>query len=275
MANLAFFYRRTQLSGRIRRQVAEVIGAKVNPQGDVSQDICIGVKMSPGLIQHDKLIPRSAMGDYYLDFIDHHTCLPWLAHWPDIKVIVCSRSGEAYLRSRIANPLTFIPQHHCNVERERRPARPVKVVSYIGLMTGLPDWYDTVNTAVQNMGLEMRYLTDFQDRQDVVNAYRQTDIQFQWCYGMPHKLEQTKNPMRVLNGLSFGIPMVSNAAPAYVAECAGYFESAATIGDALDAIRQLQTDEARYASYAERGPAFAEPYHLDQIAAQFRRLGDA
>lgn len=272
---LSFFYRRTQLSGRIRRQVADLIGARCNPSSGVEHDICIGVKMSPGLIQHDKLIGREQMGDYYLDFIDHHTCLDWLAHWPETKVIVCSKSGETWLRARLRNPMTFIPQHHCNVEEQLRPERPIKTVAYIGLMTGLPPWYDEVNEAIHKMGMEMRYFTDFQTREDVVNAYLQTDIQFQWCEGMPDKLEHLKNPMRVINGLSFGIPMVSNKLPPYLAECDGKFVGAERIGEAMDAIRLLQTDDAWYGQFRQEGPEFVKPYHISVIAEAFRRLADA
>jgi hypothetical protein len=141
-------------------------------------------------------------------------------------------------------------------------------------MSGPPDWYDHVNAAVRKMGLEMRYFTDFQDRQDVVDAYLQTDIQFQWCYGMPEKLEYTKNPMRVINGLSFGIPMVSSPAPAYVAECAGSFVQAESIDLAMEAIDQLRRLEDCYGWCGQYGPALAEPYHLTHVAESFRRLSD-
>jgi hypothetical protein len=271
---ISFFYRRTNLSGRVRVQLADRIHARCNPTEDVQDDLCIGVKLLPGSIRRDKLPTGAVLGDYYLDFIDHHTSLAWLARWPDIKVIVCSKSGQAWLNTHVRNPLTFIPQHHCNVARELRPDRPVKTVAYIGLMTGLPPWYDTVNDAVAKMGLTMRYFTDFQTREDVVNAYRQTDIQFQWVEGMPEKLAHTKNPMRVINGLSFGIPMVSNRLPAYIAECSGMHVSTETIPDAMTAIHDLATIPDLYGWYATHGPDFAEAYHLDTVAEMFRGLAD-
>jgi len=271
---LSFFYRRTQLSGRVRRQVADRLGARSNPSGDVSQDICIGVKMSPGLIRHDKLIAREAMGDYYLDFIDHHTCYDWLSHWPDVKVIVASRSSEAWLSARLRNPLTFIPQHHCNVEGVRRPDRPVRVVGYVGMMSEIPPWFDLVTDTVTAMGLEMRWFTDFQDRQDVVRAYDQIDIQFAWREGMPEKLLWTKNPLKVLNAGAFAIPTVAKEEPGYDYECPGAYAPCRTLGEAFEQIAALR-DPSHYAALAERAWAVSQPYHLDTIADAFRRLADA
>lgn len=275
---LTFFYRRTQLSGRIRRQVADVIGARCNPQGaDVSQDVCIGVKMSPSLIRHDKLIRRDQMGDYYLDFIDHHTCLDWLGHWPETKVIVCSRSGEAWLREQIGSPLTFIPQHHCNVERQLRPLdRPVKVVGYVGVKPVDTDsWPGRIDAAVRKMGLEMRWFTDYEDRADVVAAYQQIDIQFGWREGMVEKLLHLKNPMKVISAGSYGIPTVAKREPAYELETKDEYLGCESIDEAADAIFQLANDPLLYRQYAEMLPPWAEPYHLTHVAEQFRRLGDA
>lgn len=266
---LAFFYRRTQLSGRIRRQMEGRLDARFNPRGDMSQDICIGVKMSPGLLRHDKLIEK--MGDYYLDFIDHHTCLDWLIHWPQTKVIVASRSGETWLREYTRCPLTFIPQHHCNVERQTRPDRPVRVVGYVGMMQWRPAWYDRLQTAVQEMGLEMRWYTDFQDRMDVVRAYQEIDIQFAWRDGMPEKLLYLKNPMRILNAASFGIPTVAKREPSFEAECAGHYHACETFEEALEQIRGL-TEGWKNAAQLR---ALAEPYHIEHVVKAFRRLADA
>jgi len=271
---ISFFYRRHQLSGEIRRQVADVIGARVNPSSDTEQDICIGVKMSPYLVYHDKLIDPSRMGDFYLDFIDHHTSIDWLARWPEIKLIVCSRSGERYLREHLKNPLRFIPQHHCNVERHRRPHRPMKTVVFVGVLTERPPWYDWVNRAMANMGLTMRWVTDFRTRKDVVDAYLDADLQFYWREGMPEKLRHLKNPMRIISAASFGIPTVVNQEPCYAAECDSHYLGFEKIGDALDAVRELQHDPSKYAALAEPGPIWTEPYHLDHVAEAFRRLAD-
>jgi hypothetical protein len=258
--------------------VADVIGARCNPPGHtVRDDVVIGVKMSPNLIRHDKLIPRAQMGDYYLDFIDHHTCLDWLSHWPETKVIVCSRSGEQWLKERIGSPLFFIPQHHCNVERERRPLdRPVRVVGYVGVKPadGVT-WPDQIETAVRKMGLEMRWFTDYQDRADVVDAYRQIDIQLGWREGMVEKLLHLKNPMKVISAASYGIPTVAKREPAYELEVKDQYLGCDTIAEAADSIFQLAFDRLLYLDYANTLPTFAEPYHLTRIAEQFRRLGDA
>lgn len=270
---LAFFYRRKQLSGEIRRQVAEVLGAKVNPLNGVEQDICIGVKMSPYLVRKDKRIPGWA--DFYLDFIDHSTVLRWLERWPSVKLIMASRCGEAYVHQRLRNPTWFIPQHHCNIEGWHRPVdRPVRVVGFVGALPVIPWWKDVIERGVTRMGLEMRWVTQYEDRQDVVAAYKDIDIQFVWREGMTDWLLHTKNPLKIINAAAFGIPTVANTEPAYEMECQGRYYACSTIEDALGQLAELRS-AAGTSVYTDGSLIqMAEPYHIDRIASAFRRLAD-
>src|SRR5574343_904430 len=107
---LAFFYRRRQLSGIIRAQMAGPLGAALNPRSLEPGTVCIGVKMLPGAIARDKLILPEQMGDYYLDLIDLATNFGYLSRHPETKVIVCSRSGLQWMQARLPNPLYCPPQ---------------------------------------------------------------------------------------------------------------------------------------------------------------------
>ena len=270
---LSFFYRRNQLSAEIRgKQVAEFVGGKQNPVDGYQHDVCILIKMLPGRLAFERGIHDC--GPMYLDLVDHSTCLNWLARNPALPVIVSSRSGMAYLSETLAmpNPLTFIPQHHCNVERVRRPHRPVRVVGYVGVDHAVTAHREKVTAAVEKMGLEMRWCTEFYTREDVVKAYQQIDIQFTWREGMPEKLLHLKNPLKIVNAASFGIPTVANSEPSFLAECRGRFVPALTIDDAIEQIDLLRGDANYYESFAEVGLALAEPYHLERVADLYRGL---
>lgn len=267
---LSFFYRRGQLSGEIRRQMARRIGAKVNPFDDTSEDICIGIKMSPYAVGRDKHVFK--WHRFYLDLIDHSTVLKWLKKRPWVDLIVASRSAEFYVPQLLPNPITFIPQHHCNFERTVKKIREPRVVAYVGTTPPLADWVDTVASAISKMNLELRVYGNCARRGHVVNAYLETDIQFTWRNDVTERLLYTKNPLKILNAASFGIPTVANIEPAFEYECRDHYFGVRALSEALDAIRELQTNPACYERFAAVGPTLAEPYHVDHIGAAFQRL---
>ena len=276
MKNISFFYRRGALSSEIRgSQIGWFLGAKHNPRRGYQDDVCILVKMLPKRLGSDRGIydlPEST----YLDIIDYTGMLRWLRGKKGYRLIAASKSAETYLRNLCPNSVTFIPQHHCNTERLVRSTRIVKTVAYVGLMgAGPPPWYDRVNHDVRAMGMHMKYFTNFKTREDVVRAYEQTDIQFTWYDNtMSSVLRQMKTSLKIVNAASFGIPTVSSSEPAYVAECGGKFLDCHSLDYAMEALRQLQSDDHLYDNFVKELPAFAESYHIEHIAALYRRLSD-
>jgi hypothetical protein len=271
---LSFFYRNGPLSSEIRgRQIGSFLGAKLNPTEGFEDDVCILVKELPkNLLTNRGLALNRAKT--YIDILDYSGGVQWLTGRPDVKVIVASASARQFLEDRFPNPLTLIPQHHCNVKRQLRPQRPIRTVAYVGLMATAPWWFGHVNAAVAKMGLEMRYFTTFKTRQDVVDAYLQTDIQFTWYdKTMPDRWRQMKNALKVVNAASFGIPTVASCEPAYVAECLGRFVFCDSLELAMDSVSALK-GPALYDAFTDGLPAFAEPYHIENIAKRYRELDD-
>lgn len=270
----SFFWRRGQLSAEIRgRQVAEALGGKQNPTSGYHDDICILVKMLPGQLLRDRGL--ADLGPTYLDMVDNHTCLRWLTRHPEIRVIVASKSAHTLLaETHPAHQVVFIPQHHCNIERLRRPPGPLRTVGYIGTWHAMELYRERIACSLYKMGLGWRWCTDYQTRHDVVAFYQQVDLQLTWREGMPFVLEQVKNPMKIINAASFGIPTVTQPEVSFVAECAGRFLPASTMDEALEQIDLLRTDPLYYATFADLGPALAEPYHLDHVIPLYRRLAD-
>src|SRR5512139_3024520 len=103
------FFRRHGGSGEIRAtQMAEWLGARVNPRKGYEDDICIYVKMQP---------PENYPRKSYLDIVDGEERVSWLLKHPDIGVIASSLSGHDYLCRKLQRAgIVYIPQHHCNYE---------------------------------------------------------------------------------------------------------------------------------------------------------------
>ena len=277
--DLSFFYRRGSFSSEIRgRQIGTHLQAKLNPTEGFEDDVCILVKQLPKTLLRNRGLSLNRENTY-VDILDYSGGVQWLTGRPDVKVIVASKSAQQFLSDRFKNPLTFIPQHHCNFQRLLKPLRPVKTVAYIGLATTPPAWAETVNQAVAKMGLEMRYFTDFKTRQDVVAAYLQTDIQFTWYDDtMPDHWRRMKNALKVVNAASFGIPTVASLEPAYEAECHGWYRPVSTLADAMDLIWDLRLSmdspalALKSSFWVNQLSFIAEPYHIDHIVKQYQEL---
>jgi len=280
--DLSLFFRRGSFSSEIRgRQIGTALGAKLNPAEGFDDDVCILVKVLPKTLSRSRSVTINP-DHLYLDILDYSGGVQWLTGRTWVKVIAASRSSEQFLRTKFPrNTIVCIPQHHCNVQRLLRPNRPIKTVAYIGLALTPPAWAETVSQAVAKMGLEMRYFTDFKTRQDVVDAYLQTDIQFTWYDDtMPDHWRRMKNALKVVNAASFGIPTVASLEPAYEAECHGWYRPVSTLADAMDLIWDLRLSmdspalALKSSFWVNQLPFIAEAYHIENIAPLYRKLAE-
>jgi hypothetical protein len=269
---LSFFFFRNHLSAQIRGvQIARALGARENPTDDYHDDVCILVKVIPRFLQKGR--GPMPFGPTYLDYLDYSKADHWLSQQPAQRVIAASVASYDSLADRFPhNPLTLIPQHHCNVERWVRPDRPITTVGYVGVDHAVAPTREAVTRQITNLGLRMLWCTDFRRREDVIAAYQQIDIQWAWREAMPAALAVLKNPLKIINGASFGIPTVAKMEVSFEAECAGRYLPTHTVEDGIEMVRQLQTDARLYRHLATDGLAMAEPYHLDVIADRYRRL---
>ena len=76
-----------------------------------------------------------------------------------------------------------------------------------------------------------------------------------------------KNPMKVYNAASFGIPTVGYPEVGY-REWDGYYTAVQTVDEMVDAVRALQVDGWN----ADRLIGRAEEYHIERIAPLYRGL---
>jgi len=239
---ISFFANRNG-SGEIRgRQIAEHLGARLNPPDGYEGDVCVWVKRQP---------PDDHPGRTYLDVLDGEERIPWLKHHPEVGVIASSLSGRRYLEKALGRPVVYIPQHHCNFERAVKiMQRPYKL-GLVGGKASVPpaDW-----------GVE--WFGHLRTRVDVVAAYQMIDVQVIWRCGT----KPLKNALKILNAASFGIPTVAYPEPGFE-EVDGYYYPATTREGVFDALAQIEAEHS-----AARLIARAEPYHISRIARLYGQL---
>lgn len=257
-------------SGEIRgRQVAAAVGGEVDITDVQADDVCIFVKCFPS----DAVLKH--VGKVYIDVVDSCACIPWLRDHPSVGAIALSNLGGQYLSEVLDREVPVIPEHHCNFERVQKQPREPQVVGYIGEMTMFHLNIAQVECMVETLGMKFVYLNKFKTRKDVCDFYQKIDIQLTFRvdrddYGRTSGI--LKNPLKLANAGSFGIPTVGYPEATYIDEFRSWFIPAKSIDEVAYWLDRLKHEPALYADAAGAAYIRADDYHIDKIAPLYRQL---
>lgn len=266
-------------AGNVRgKQIANVLNAKHNPTEGFEDDICIYVKVLP---------PENHPRKTYLDVDDSTQAVEWLKTHTDTGIIVNSSLGKDYLKKLLSrNDIMIIPHAHCNYENWIRPDRPVKVVGTIGSKTSLMLDIDDLKKRLADIGLEFAYDRDYwakygdqenmsedERRKLICNFYKGIDIQIIW---RPDKTfgEATrplKNPNKLVNAASFGIPTVALREKGFDEWRKNYVE-VNSIENLIIACDLLRKNYEIYSDISKRALDHVREYHIDKIKELYLNL---
>jgi len=241
-------------------QIAEYLGAKYNPESGYENDVLIYVK--PGAKPNEKFIKQS-----YIDMIDNNGYIQWLRECPELSGIVASQFSYLRLRKcRLPNKIIFIPQQHCNFENFVRNRKEITTVGITGTPNGFRYPIEEVSKKLEEMGLKLLTNFDFKTREDVVNFYKNIDIQIVW----DTKYRLFKNPLKIINAASFDIPTVGYPHRGY-REVEGHYVRALTIDQLFEGVEKLK-DQSAYETATKGLLQMAEKYHISKIAEMYKKL---
>jgi hypothetical protein len=241
-------------------QIAKYLGAKYNPKSGYENDLLIYVKPGRNL----KEIRKGA----YIDVIDSPGLIMPLRRNPGLNIIVCSTTTRDYFKRKgHKNKIFFIPQHHCNFENIKRTKRKVTRVGVLGSAVSFSYPHDEFRKQMKAMGLQFLTNFSFRNRQEIVDFYKKIDIQVSWST----REENFKNPLRLVNAASFGIPTVTYPQIAF-RDFKGNYLSAKTIKTMIKKIEKLKDDQDYYRWWSKKVTKAAEPYHISKIAKLYRKL---
>src|SRR3989304_3265599 len=245
-------------------QMAEWLGAKLNPTDGYADDVCIYVK--PHVKSKDDFdfeFPKRA----WLDIIAGWALLPAKRKHPEIGIIACSHLDGETLRSILPNRVVVIPQHHCNFERVHRTRKGVSVVGVIGTRGAFKYLPAGLEPALAERGLVLEKFSKFFTRQDVIDFYQRIDVQIGW---RPYRM-RLANPLKLVNAAAFGVPTIA-LREEYFDEMEGSYYPVKDLHEILGAIGGFQSVTRLYTEYSAHIRHMAERYHIDRIAEMYRRL---
>lgn len=262
-------------SGEIRaRQIADFMpNAVLDPSDVSSEDTLVLVKSYCS----DHI--AKSVRKVYFDVVDCHGVIPKIRDNTDAGIISIGRSHEIFMRMLFPDrEIVLIPEHHCNFDRIRRPDRPVKVVGFMGDAFSLNCDICKLSQELAKAGLSFKYSTFFRNRQDVVDFYKDVDISVSFrsdgfnLIKDPRVLPLLKNPLKVINAGSFGIPTVSYPETCYECEIPGLYIPVLSLDDLVHSCKLLAFDVKLYKQYSDAIFKVAEEYHIERIAKLYEQL---
>jgi len=252
------------------KQMAARLNGRYNPKQDFAEDTCVYLlgtipPEEPAVAYHDILDAGLAR----IATVCRDTRGPLLA---------VSTAQVEWLRKHYpTRQHHLIPQHHCNFDRVQRPARPVQVVGCLGGYTAIQWPSHGMQRMVGDLGLEWRFQDNVKSREAVVAYYQTIDIQIVFRPTAMRHAEMVwhRNPLKLSNAGSFGIPTVAYPEPAFVQEWAGACVFADTMDKIMREVKRLKDNPSWYAEMADRARLRAAQYHIDHIAGLYEALPHA
>jgi hypothetical protein len=258
-------------SGEIRgRQIASALAScghvvVVDPGTVYADDTILSVKvMLPvDVVEH---VHRVLM-----DVVDSGAALDWYRDKPKVELLAISKTAEALLRQELPeHTVWFVPEHHCNREGATVNIETPTVVGYCGTHEGLQlDVAQVERVAIDN-GYRFVALFNASTRQQVVDFYRMVDVQLCWRKEQPYP--ELKNPLKLANAGSFGVPTIAWPEVSYVEECADEFMPAKTLDDVVCHLDALKRKTGRWCEWSHKALAMSRRYSLERVVSVYEEV---
>jgi hypothetical protein len=256
-----------RVSSMIRAdQIAEQIGARLNPESGYENDVCVYVKPMVRKGEDFKF-----EGHAYLDIIDGWDLIPLMQKHPEVGIITCSKADFDLVSKTVKNKVVLIPQHHCNYNREIRTRNGVNTVGVIGTAGAFPFLPPTLEEELAKRGMELIKFSRFFSRQDIIDFYMKIDVQIVWRSYMRSGKIHLSNPLKLVNASSFGIPTIALDEPAFK-EMEDCYIPVDTLEEFLANLEKLRSDPFLYDTYRKRCLIKSEEYHIEKIGELYKKL---
>ena len=257
------FFAHSGGAGLIRgEQIAKKLGAKLNPKDGYEDDVCIYVKCVP---------PDNYPKKTYVDVVEDSAGLRWVKSHPKVGIIASSNTIYDFLSNELPNKIVLIHQHHCNFDRWVKIIRKPKVAGIIGNKASFQYPLDKIEKELNKLGLELKTLIKkkFTSREEVVDFYKEIDLQLVW---RPESDGVLRNPLKLVNALSFGIPTFAYPEEDFIAEFNDYFIQANDMDQLLHWITIFTRATQYYKIFSDKAIKKAEEYHINNISKLYSKL---
>ena len=129
-----------------------------------------------------------------------------------------------------------------------------------------------VGRALASIGAKFIYNINPEDRNVCCRFYASIDISLSFRCQMDPILAKLKNPLKLANAGSFGIPTVAYPELNYVAEWDGCFAKAENLDQIVRAVKVLMESKAAYENLSGLAYEKSKEYHIKKILPLYKEL---
>lgn len=245
-------------------QIAEVLGARLNPSSDYQNDICIYVKPNPDSNGEYKFEGKAA----YLDIIDEISYTKILEKHPKVGIIVLSERDFINVSTLgLKNKIYLIPQQHCNFNHELRTRKKITTAGIIGNSKAFTFIPADLKPGLTERGIKLLEFSKFFRREDIIDFYKKIDIQIVW---RPYK-KTLANSLKIVNAASFGIPTIA-LDESHFKDLGNCYIGVNRLDQLFSELDLLIKYPARYEAFSNLCLKKAEEFHIEKIADLYRSL---
>lgn len=144
------------------------------------------------------------------------------------------------------------------------------VAGAIGAATTIWHSLEDIEERLAKIDVKFKRFTYCRTRRHIVSHYNQIDVQVVWR----PRYKPLRNPLKLVNAGSFGIPTVAFPETNYTREFDGYFLPAETVDKMIDGVKSLKNSESLYESYSEKLIEKTENYHIGKISKLYLGLAN-
>ncbi len=244
-------------------------------------DVCIFVKSYPGC-GWPEAIKIVKVKKCYLDIVDSTAALynargdgdTDIAKHMDLGIIALGKLSHEYISKYLnRDDILLIPEHHCNFENALRDkSRDVFRVGFCGYEENFHLDPVVVGRALANIGAKFIYNINPEDRNVCCRFYKSIDISLSFRLDIEPELAKLKNPLKLANAGSFGVPTVAYPEPNYVVEWDGCFAKVTSIEQIVKAVKVLKESSVAYENLSGLAYEKSKEYHIDKILPLYKEL---
>lgn len=264
----------TRISSLIRGiQIAQNIGAKLNPTEGYKNDVVIYVKppYRPGTYYHFNDFNFEGKRSY-LDIVDELSYNELLKIHPEVGVITLSDWNYKIIKKMLPNhKVVNIPQQHCNFERLKRNSKKIAKVGIIGSPKAFDFLPNGLEKELKKRKIELVKFSDFSAREKILDFYMDIDVQIVWRPYFDYSKDILMNPLKIVNASSFGVPTIAYDEKAFaeVKEC---YIGVKDLEGFLAKLDELRDSKAKFNKIRAACIKKSEEYHIDRIAKMYEKL---
>lgn len=254
-----------QIAGELEKRAFDVC---IDPKVVYRNDTCVFIKCVPP----DEVVNRQ-LSRTLIDVVDAYGMMPWLKEHPTVELIAISDVQAKLFKDELpGRKIWTIPEHYCNFEDARVEVRRPKWVGYIGCLDGFQLDVADVTRELKRLGMNFIFLETPFNRDAVCQFYRQIDLQL--CFRKESPYPEFKNPLKLANAGSFGIPTIAYPEPADEEFGRQNYIQVSSLEEAISYCSRLKDDEQLYRSFSSRALAASNAYGIAYIINRWLKVLD-